>query len=161
MSYLKRKKVTKNKKVRNATQIVYDNIQFKSKLEAYCYKRLKEANINFKYEEDTFELLSKFEYHDTCFESYKDGKTWLMGEKNNKVRAIKYTPDFTNTHDGWIIECKGNANETFPIKWKLFKEYLFKNNLHYKLYLPKNQKHVDECIQHILKEIYGRKTILQ
>jgi len=47
------------------------------------------------------------------------------------------------------------------LKWKMFKNYLFVNNLLYKLYLPKNQRHVDECIQHILKEIYGRKTILQ
>lgn len=110
MAYLK-KRVVKNKKVRNATVVKYDNVQFKSKLEAYCYRKLKEANINFKYEEDTFELLTKFEYPNTCFESYKDGPKWFIGEKNNKVRAIKYTPDFTNLKDGWIIECKGNAND--------------------------------------------------
>lgn len=47
------------------------------------------------------------------------------------------------------------------MKWKMFKWHLFSNNLLYKLYLPKNQGHVDQCIQHILKEIYGRETILQ
>ena len=29
------------------------------------------------------------------------------------------------------------------------------------LYMPKNQGHVDDCIDNILKTVYGRKTILQ
>ena len=157
---MKRKKIVTNKKVRNATQITYDNIQFKSKLEVYCYKKLKEANIDFKYEKDTFELMEKFEYPNICYESFKDGKKWSMGEKTNKIRPIRYTPDFTNLKDKWIIECKGNANDIFPVKWKMFKHFIYVNNLHYNLYLPKNQRHVDECIQHILKEVYGREEIL-
>jgi len=158
---MKKRKIAINKKVRNATKIIQDGIQFKSKLEVYCYKKLKENNINFRYEEDTFELIGKFEYPNTCLEPFKDGKKWSMGDKTNKIRPIKYTPDFANTKDGWIIECKGNANDIFPIKWKLFKHYLFINRLNYRLYLPKNQGHVDECIKNILKEVYGRETVLQ
>lgn len=58
-----------------------------------------------------------------------------------------------------------HPNESFPIKWKLFKYYLKVNNIEAHLYMPKNQTHVDECIAEILKTIYGkenngRKTIL-
>ena len=37
--------MVKNTKVRNATPTEYDGIKFKSKLEAYCYKQLKENSI--------------------------------------------------------------------------------------------------------------------
>lgn len=157
-----RKKTTQpvNKKVRNAEKIFYDGIQFQSRLELYCYKRLKEAGLKFEYESDSFELIPKFEYEPTCSESYKKGTKWLFGNKSKVVRAMKYKPDFVNLKDGWIIECKGHPNESFPIKWKLFKYYLNKNKMPIHLYMPKNQTHVDECIMDILNTVYGRKTIL-
>ena len=39
-----------------------------------------------------------------------------------KILPIKYTPDFVS--DSFIIECKGRANESFPLRWKMFKKYL-------------------------------------
>lgn len=63
-------------KVRNATPNIYDGIKFRSKLETYTYKKLKEAGIDAEYESTHFELIPKFEYN---------------GEK---VRAMTYLPDF-------------------------------------------------------------------
>lgn len=158
MKTVKRQKKSNqiNKKVRNANKVKYDNIQFQSKLELYCYKKLKEFGIEFEYEPTSFELIPKFEYDADCYESYKKGTNWLFGTKSTVVRAMKYKPDFVNLKDGWIIECKGHPNESFPIKWKLFKYYLKQNNLNIHLYMPKNQKHIDECINNILNNIYGR-----
>lgn len=127
-----------NKKVRNATPLEYENIQFRSKLEVYCYIQLKENNINAKYESNTFTILDSFIYN---------------GEK---IRKMTYTPDFVG--DTFIIECKGIANDAFPLRWKIFKYYLFKNNLNYKLYLPRNKKDVDSVIKDILEN--DRKTVL-
>jgi hypothetical protein len=58
---VKRKKRTLpvNKKVRNAQKIFYDNIQFQSRLELHCYKKLKEAKLEFEYEPISFELIPK------------------------------------------------------------------------------------------------------
>lgn len=81
---IKRKK---QGKVKNATPTQYDGIKFRSKLEAYTYKKLKEAKVYAEYEPTHFELIPKFEY---------------QGEK---VRAMTYLPDFVGKD--FIIECKG------------------------------------------------------
>jgi hypothetical protein len=150
-----------NKKVRNAKKINFNGIQFQSRLELHCYKRLIEAGLEFEYEPESFELIPKFEYDNDCYESYKKGTKWLFGEKSKVVRAMKYKPDFVNLKDGWIIECKGHPNESFPIKWKLFKLYLKQRGMNVHLYMPKNQTHVDDCVKNILKTVYGREIILQ
>lgn len=128
--YPKKLTFSKNKKVRNATPLIYDGIKFRSKLEAYCYKKLKENHLEVEYEKNKYILLEKFIY---------EGKT---------VLPITYTPDFVGKD--FIIECKGNMNETFPLRWKLFKNYLVKNNNTSKLYLPRNQKDVDSVINEII-----------
>ena len=126
---IKRKKQTKNKKVRNATAKVVDGINFKSKLEVYCYEQLKQNNIQAEYESHKFEILPSFEY---------DGK---------KIRKMTYTPDFVGKD--FVIECKGNPNDAFPLRWKIFKYYLYKNNIKYNLYLPRSKKQIDETITKI------------
>ena len=113
-------------KVKNATPNIYDGIKFKSKLEAYTYKKLKETKIKADYEPTHFELIPKFEY---------------QGEK---VRAMTYLPDFVGKD--FIIECKGLMGDSFPLRWKIFKYILMKQNSNYKLYLVRNQKQVDELI---------------
>ena len=54
--------MSKNKKISNATELEYEGIKFRSKLEVYCYKRLKEEGLSFKYEMYLFSLsiLAKF-----------------------------------------------------------------------------------------------------
>lgn len=137
--------------VKNVTQVTLDGIHFRSKLEAYTYKRLKEEKLLFKYEEDKFILMDKFDFPNISFEVSKD-KTFKEVSKN--VRAITYTPDFTNLTNKykWVIECKGNPNDAFPLRWKLFKQYISKSNLKIDLYLPRNKKQVDTCINEIIKK---------
>ena len=64
--------------------------------------------------------------------------------RSKKVLPIKYTPDFIG--DSFIIECKGRANESFPIRWKMFKKYVKANLKCVTLYKPQNQKECDEVI---------------
>lgn len=89
----KKKSSSKNKKVQNATENIYDGIKFKSKLETYVYKQLKAHNLNAEYEPIKFELLPSFTF---C------GK---------KIRAMTYTPDFVGNN--FIIEAKGKPNDVF------------------------------------------------
>ena len=126
------KKLQPNKKVRNATVNEYDGITFRSKLESYTYKKLKEANIQTEYETNHFELIPKFEYN---------------GEK---IRAMTYKPDFVGY--GFIIECKGMVTDSFPLRWKIFKYVLMQTNQDYKLYLVRNQKQVDQMIDELKKQ---------
>lgn len=148
-----------NKKIYNATELEFEGIKFKSKLEVYCYKKLKEENIEFVYEGYTYNLVPTFKYKFNLYESYKKGSQWLFGKKNNTVRGLTYTPDFVNNTNKWIIECKGFPNDAFPLKWKLFKYLLTQLNISYDLYLPKNQKHVDECIRLIKEQNGGTKKL--
>ena len=119
-------------KVRNATPNIYDGIKFRSKLETYTYKKLKEAGIDAEYESTHFELMPKFEYN---------------GEK---VRAMTYLPDFVGKN--FIIECKGLVTDSFPLRWKIFKYYLKQENKDYKLFLVRNQKQVDEMVNELSKK---------
>lgn len=119
-------------KVRNAIPNIYDGIKFRSKLETYTYKKLKEAGIDAEYESTHFELIPKFEYN---------------GEK---VRAMTYLPDFVGKN--FIIECKGLVTDSFPLRWKIFKYYLKQENKDYKLFLVRNQKQVDEMVNELSKK---------
>lgn len=119
-------------KVRNATPNIYDGIKFRSKLETYTYKKLKEAGIDAEYESTHFELIPKFEYN------------------REKVRAMTYLPDFVGKN--FIIECKGLVTDSFPLRWKIFKYYLKQENKDYKLFLVRNQKQVDEMVNELSKK---------
>jgi len=151
---MKRKKVI-NKKVRNATIISYNGITFKSKLELYCYKKLTELKIKFKYEENTFELIPSFQFKNDSYELFKKNGKRYFGPQRSHVRCITYTPDFVG--NGWIIETKGNPNDAFPLKWKLFKKYLVDNNIEVDLYMPRNQGQIDEIIKIIHERILQSK----
>ena len=140
---MRRKKVI-NKKVRNATPLTYNGIAFKSKLEVYCYKKLKEAKLDFTYEGVTFELMPSFTFDNDSFELYKLQGNKYFGPQRPHIRAITYTPDFVG--EGWVIETKGNPNETFPIKFKLFKRLLMQTHANMDIYVPRNQKQIDEVI---------------
>jgi hypothetical protein len=153
---MSRKKVVKkttNKKIKNAQQLEIDGKSFRSKLEVYCYQRLKENNIEFEYEGTTFRLLPDFKYDAESYESYKKKTKWDFGEKGRNIRGITYKPDFLNLADGWLIECKGYPNDVWSTKWKLFKYLLSTNGLTLDLYLPKNQGHVDMCIERIKNKL--------
>ena len=60
---------------------------------------------------------------------------------------ITYKPDFVGRD--FIIECKGRANEAFPLRWKLFKAWVSQHSPGIALFKPQNQKDCDETITHI------------
>ena len=51
---------------------------------------------------------------------------------------------------GFIIECKGRANESFPLRWKMFKKYVQEHLPNVTLYKPQNQKECDETVKLII-----------
>jgi len=148
-------------KIRNAQALSYYGIQFKSKLELYTYKKLKEANIRFGYEKHKFELLEKFDYNGKSMEMFKRNGVKIFDWQRPHVRSMSYLPDFADLRNKWIIECKGHPNDAFPIKWKMFKKYMNENHPGFTLYMPRNQKQVDITVQHIKdndKKLLRRKS---
>ena len=125
-------------------KVTVDGIKFASGLEAYMYKALKKANIKAQYEKRSFELQSSFEFNNSSYERQSNGKGDMVDRGNKKVLAIKYTPDFEGTN--FVIECKGRANESFPIRWKLFKKHIADNYPNMRLYKPQRQSECDDVI---------------
>jgi len=144
------KKRSKKRGPVRAKKVVCDGIQFASGLERYMYLALKKAKIKSVYEGQTYVLQEGFEFTNDCYEKQSNGKGEYKNRGNKKILNVKYTPDFVaNT---FIIECKGRANESFPMRWKMFKKYVKDNLPHVTLYKPQNQKDCDETIQLILKQ---------
>ena len=149
---LKRK--SKKKGPVQAKKISYDGIKFASGLERYTYMALKKAKLFEGYENEVFQLIKGFNFNNISYEKQANGKGEYVNRGQKKILGIKYTPDFVGKD--YIIECKGRANESFPIRWKLFKLWLTKNNIGKILYKPQNQKEVDRTIA-LIKEHRKRK----
>ena len=132
-----------------AKKVVYDGITFASGLEKYMYRALKKAKVKAKYEGRTYTIQSGFEFNIDSYERQSNGKGEFKNRGNKKILPIKYTPDFIG--DGFIIECKGRANESFPMRWKLFKGYINTVQPYVTLYKPQNQKECDQVIELITK----------
>ena len=144
------KKRSKKRGPVRAKKVICDGIQFASGLERYMYLALKEARIKSVYEGQTYVLQDGFEFTNDCYEKQSNGKGEYKNRGNKKILNVKYTPDFVA--DTFIIECKGRANESFPMRWKMFKKHVKENLPHVTLYKPQNQKDCDETIQLILKQ---------
>ena len=144
------KKRSKKRGPVRAKKVVCDGIQFASGLERYMYLALKKAKIKSIYEGQTYVLQDSFEFTNDCYEKQSNGKGEYKNRGNKKILNVKYTPDFVA--DTFIIECKGRANESFPMRWKMFKKHVKENLPHVTLYKPQNQKDCDETILLILKQ---------
>lgn len=143
-----RRKVSKKRGPVVSKKVTYDGIDFKSGLEKYMHTALKSAGIHAVYEGEVFELMSPFKFPLDSYERQANGKGEMINRGNKKHQGIKYTPDFIG--EGFIIECKGRANESFPIRWKLFKDKI-KDSENIVLYKPQSQKECDEVVRLILK----------
>ncbi len=131
-------------------KIIVDGIKFASGLEKYMYQALKKAGITAIYEGQTFELIESFDFPFECYERCANGKGVYKNRGNRKILNMKYTPDFVGK--GFIIECKGRANESFPLRWKIFKKLIAERRLGpFTLYKPQNQKECDETVKLILQ----------
>jgi len=138
------KKRSKKRGPVQAKKISYDGIKFASGLERYTYMALKKEKLFEGYENESYQLVESFHFQNESFEKQSNGKGEYKNRGNKKILGIKYTPDFVGKD--YIIECKGRANESFPLRWKLFKLWLTKNNIGKTLYKPQNQKEVDQTI---------------
>ena len=130
-------------------KIICDGIQFASGLEKYTYLSLKNNKLFEGYENQVFQLVESFDFRNKTYEKQANGKGDYINRGEKKILGIKYTPDFVGKD--FIIECKGRANESFPIRWKLFKLWLTKNKIGKTLYKPQNQNDVDLMIM-LMKE---------
>ena len=138
-----------------AKKVSFDGITFASGLEKYMYQVLKKNKIHAVYEGATFVLQEGFMFDNESYERQSNGKGDMVNRGSKKILNIKYTPDFVS--DSFIIECKGRANESFPIRWKMFKKYVKENLSHVTLYKPQNQKECDKVIELIIKKIKNEK----
>ena len=129
-------------------RVTYDGINFASGLERYMYMALRKAKIKCKYEGETFVLLNGFHFDNQVFERQSNSKGEYINRGEKRILPIKYTPDFIGNN--FIIETKGRPNESFPIRWKLFKKLVVEQFPNYTLYKPQNQKECDKTIDLIL-----------
>jgi len=131
-------------------KISYDGINFASGLEKYMYMALKEHKIKARYEGETFVLINGFHFENESYERQANGKGELINRGSKRILPIKYTPDFIG--EDFIIETKGRANESFPLRWKLFKRLITEQFPAYTLYKPQNQRECDRVIELILNK---------
>ena len=143
-----KKRIKRKKGPVRAKKVSFDGINFASGLERYMYQVLKKNKIHAIYEGATFVLQKDFNFKIDSYERQANGKGDMVNRGQKKIQSIKYTPDFVSS--SFIIECKGRANESFPIRWKMFKKYVNDNLKYVTLYKPQNQKECDEVIKLIL-----------
>ena len=133
-----------------AKKVMYNGITFASGLEKYMYIALCKAKIKAKYEGETYTVFEGFEFDNDSFEKQSNGKGEFVNRGCKKILPVRYTPDFIA--DDFIIECKGRANESFPIRWKMFKKYVKDNLPNVTLYKPQNQKDCDKVVELIINK---------
>jgi len=144
-----KKKIKRKKGPVRSKKVTFDGIKFASGLEKYMYMALKKAKIHADYEGCTFVLQDDFNFEIDSYERQANGKGEFRNRGQKKIQSIKYTPDFVSA--SFIIECKGRANESFPLRWKMFKKYVNHKMKHVTLYKPQNQKECDVVIELIIK----------
>ena len=145
-----KRKIRRKKGPVRSKKVTYDGVTFASGLERYMYQVLKKAKIKAKYEGRSYTLIEGFDFESSSYERQSNGKGQFVDRGNKKILPIKYTPDFVG--DDFIIETKGRANESFPIRWKLFKRFINKCYPRVTLYKPQNQKECDQVIELLTKK---------
>ena len=143
------RKINRKKGPVVSKKVIYDGITFASGLEKHMYISLKKAKIKFKYEANTYELVPSFLFENDSYERQSNGKGDFINRGGKKILNLKYTPDFEG--DDFIIETKGRANESFPIRWKMFKLHLKNNGDKRVLYKPQNQNECQKVVELILE----------
>ena len=136
-------------------KINYDGINFASGLEKYMYMTLKKNKIKAIYEGQTFVLVDGFNFSNESYERQANNKGDFTNRGSKKILPIKYTPDFVG--DNFIIETKGRANESVPMRWKLFKKLISEQYPDYILYKPQNQRECDRVVELILDNQKSKK----
>lgn len=144
------KRVNRKKGPVVAKKVSFDGISFASSLEKKMYMALKKAGIKAGYETESFELLPGFSFENECYERQSNGKGDFIDRGKKKIQNISYTPDFIG--EDFIIETKGRANDSFPLRWKMFKHLMYLMNDKRMLFKPQTEKECQEVVEIILKK---------
>jgi hypothetical protein len=112
-----------NKKIKNATSVCVNGIEFKSKLEGRVYEILLSNGFDPQYEAKTLVLWEGFR---PTKPYYSKTKTKLNYFSPAKLKDITYTPDFYFKYNDLevFIEVKGFMNDVYPLKKKMFRKHL-------------------------------------
>ena len=147
-----------NRRIRNATITSYNEIIFKSKLEAMVYKTLLQYGFEPEYETHTYTIWEGFR-PTVPFYTRNKAKATVLNLK--KLISITYTPDFYMEYQGLkiIIEVKGQTNDVFPYKFKLFRWHIenLPDKENYLIFEVFTKKQLLEFIQ-IIKDESHRKN---
>lgn len=140
----KKKSVSNTKGKIKHNKSSYNGIDFKSNLEVYTYKMIESIGLKPRYEEDTYTILEKYKLPFLFYKSSPKKEDMFISQN---MLQMKYTPDFVDDSLKFIIECKGYANEAFPLRLKFFFKYMIDNGMSdYDYYMPKNKKQVNQMI---------------
>lgn len=146
----------KGRQIVNSKKKVVDGITFQSILESQMYILLRDAGIKFGYESKTYNTMKTSEYGNECWERATRASKRMIDRR--KITGVKYTPDFIANDESWFIECKGRANESFPIRWKLFKKMFLDDGKKSPLiFKPMNLSDCKQVIEILLEKGYGQK----
>ena len=140
-----------NKKILNAKLTSYNDINFKSKLEVACYKKLAASGLSFAYEPETIIIWQGNKITNTVG-YFPDKNKMLVPKTNYKLRDITYTPDFKIVYKGYTIyiDSKGHVNDVYPLKKKMFLQYL-NNKVKHLFFEPHSVKQMVQTIDIIKK----------
>ena len=136
-------------------KITIDGIEFASRLEGTMYKLLRDNNINFKYESESYTLSDSFLFNNNYHARLASGKGEYCNRGFKKVNAITYKPDFVIRHNDYyaIVETKGLPTESYNMRMKMFKALLNRQNIQCDIYVPQTNAECLETINLILKRI--------
>ena len=134
----------RNKAVKNAKEVIFNGIKFRSSLELYCYKRLKQEGFDFTYEpKDPIVLIERSEFKGRWIEPNNKN---VFCEANTTTLPKRYTPDFVDNNGGWIIETKGwQAADNWEAKRKLIRTDL--KNADIWFFVPRTQADIEQSIR--------------
>ena len=146
-----------NQKIRNTRKVSYDSINFRSKLEVNCYKRLIIAGFKPLYEPHKFKLIDKLILENVQYYCpFKEKTQKRYGPYPRDLMGISYTPDFyifyKNTHI--YFDTKGHPNDVYPLKKKMFlrklEELSQESGESYMFFEPHNIGQIQSSINTIL-----------
>lgn len=127
--------------------------RYASGLEKYCAEQLESNGIQYEYE-PKYTIMEGFNYPSTYYKSVPK-KEFMVDKTSSKCLPITYKPDFLLPTKSVFIETKGfvRRNDSFPLRWKLFMKFLVDSGMgHFRLFIPRNQKQVDQIIKFLEDE---------
>jgi hypothetical protein len=148
----------KSRRKINSAKYLMDGIEFKSNLEGRMHELLKEAGIPNKYEGKEYVILEPISYPIECYERTPKRDAELKDKR--RILAMKYTPDFVGPdpeNPEFVIETKGFANESFPLRWKMFKHMVNNSGNAPMLFKPMSVADCRQVVEILKAKGYGRK----